>query len=172
MISKCTYGTGAFALISTGENLKYSNFGLLSTSAYSHQGKQHYALEGSSYIAGAAVQWLRDNLKIISSAPEIEEHAKKVLDNENVKNICFYPYFTGLGSPYWNSEALASIVGLSRDSSIPEICRAVLEGISLTIDDLVNAMKEDYGKEINSLRVDGGAVANNLLMVFRHHFQI
>jgi len=161
---KCTYGTGAFMLLNTGEEIKRSTNGLLSTVAYQQDGKRVYALEGSCYIAGAAVQWLRDNLKLFPESPEIEPLAEQVNDLESMKNVLFLPFFTGIGSPYWQSDATGAIVGLTRDTGIPQIARACLEGIAYSINDLLQAMKEDSKTSIEEMRVDGGAVANNLLM--------
>ena len=167
---KCTYGTGAFALINTGENIKFSENGLLTTVAYRHNGENIYAIEGSSYIAGAAVQWLRDNLNILESASEVENFSNKINNNEGMENLCFYPYFTGIGSPHWKPEALASIVGMSRDTNKYHLSLACLESIALTIDDLLRAMEKDTGIEIKNLRVDGGAVVNNLLNTLQSSF--
>ncbi len=161
---KCTYGTGAFVLLNTGEKIVYSKSGLLTTVEYRHKGKTFYALEGSSYIAGAAVQWLRDNLKIISKSSEVESLALEVKNLNELENILFLPFFTGIGSPYWNPSAKASIVGLTRDSNRSHIAYACLEGIALSINDLLSAMKHDTGLAIDTLKVDGGAVENNLLM--------
>jgi glycerol kinase len=161
---KCTYGTGAFILLNTGDEIITSKAGLLTTTAYRHQGKSCYALEGSSFIAGAAVQWLRDSLKMINSAPEIEDLAQEVKSLEEMKHILFFPYFSGVGSPYWLPEAKASIMGLTRDSGRAHIARATLDGIALSINDLFEAMKKDTGIELETLKVDGGAVNNQLLM--------
>lgn len=161
---KCTYGTGAFVLLNTGEDLVYSQSGLLTTVEYRHKGKTCYALEGSSYIAGAAVQWLRDNLKIISKSSEVESLAREVKNLNELKNILFFPFFSGIGSPYWNAEAKASLVGLTRDSNQSHIAFACLEGIAFSINDLLTAMKKDTNQSIDTLKVDGGAVDNNLLM--------
>jgi glycerol kinase len=161
---KCTYGTGAFVLFNTGKDLIYSKSGLLTTVEYKLNGKACYALEGSSYIAGAAVQWLRDNLKIISKSSEVESLAREVKSHDELKNILFFPFFSGIGSPYWNADAKASLVGLTRDSGRAHIAYATLEGIALSINDLLSAMKKDTGLDIGSLKVDGGAVENNLLM--------
>ena len=161
---KCTYGTGAFLLLNTGEKLIYSKSGLLTTVEYRHSGKTYYALEGSSYIAGAAVQWLRDNLKIISKSSEVEALALEVNNLNELKNILFFPFFSGIGSPYWNAEAKASIIGLTRDTNRAHIAYACLEGIALSINDLIMAMRADTGLAIDTLKVDGGAVENNLLM--------
>lgn len=162
--TKCTYGTGAFMLLNTGNEIKRSNNGLLSTALYRHNGETIYALEGSSYIAGAAVQWLRDNLGIIDESSQIEEFALKVHDLEEMKNLLIFPFFTGIGSPYWRSDAQASILGITRDTNKYHISRAILDGIALSINDLIKTMEEDTGIEITSMRVDGGAVSNNLLM--------
>ncbi len=161
---KCTYGTGAFVLLNTGDKLIYSQSGLLTTVEYRHKGKACYALEGSSYIAGAAVQWLRDNLQIISKSSDIEPLAREVKNLDELKNILFFPFFSGIGSPYWNAEAKAAIVGLTRDSNRAHIAYACLEGIALSINDLLVAMRKDTGLSIDTLKVDGGAVENNLLM--------
>jgi glycerol kinase len=161
---KCTYGTGAFMLLNTGEEIKYSESGLLTTVGYRYQGKTSYCLEGSSFIAGAAVQWLRDGLKMISSASEIEGLAKEVSNMDEMENVLFLPFFTGIGSPYWVSSATGSILGLTRDTNKSHIARACLEGIALSINDLIKAMKKDAIIEIEQLAVDGGAVSNDLLM--------
>ena len=161
---KCTYGTGAFLLVNTEDKVVRSTNGLLTTIAYQHNGKVAYALEGSSFIAGAAVQWLRDNLEIITNASETEAIGRQVTDLNEMKNILFLPFFSGIGSPHWIGDAKAAIVGLTRDSKKCHIVRACLEGICFSIDDLIKAMEIDLGKEILNLRVDGGAVANNLLM--------
>ena len=161
---KCTYGTGAFMLLNTGGEIQRSTSGLLSTVAFQKDGKRTFALEGSCYIAGAAVQWLRDNLKIFPSSPEIEEQARLVTDLDSMKNVLFLPFFTGIGSPYWQSDATGAIVGLTRDTGISHISRACLEGIAYSINDLLNAMKKDSTAGIAEMRVDGGAVANDLLM--------
>lgn len=161
---KCTYGTGAFVLLNTGEELVYSKSGLLTTVEYRHKGKAVYALEGSSYIAGAAVQWLRDNLKIIKKSSEIEPLAREVQNKDELKHIQFFPFFAGIGSPYWNAEAKGALTGLTRDSSRSHIAYACLEGIAMSINDLLSAMKKDTGLAIKTLKVDGGAAANALLM--------
>ncbi|MBT3979965.1 MAG: glycerol kinase GlpK [Bacteriovoracaceae bacterium] len=161
---KCTYGTGSFLLLNTGEGIDYSDNGLLTTVAYRNKGKTIYALEGSVYIAGAAVQFLRDNLKIISSAEEIEELAGQVKDTSELENLLFFPFFTGLGSPYWKSDAKGAIAGITRDTQNKHIARACLEGICLSINDVMKAFAADFGNPIKEIRVDGGAVVNNLLM--------
>lgn len=161
---KCTYGTGAFVLLNTGEDLIYSQSGLLTTVEYKYQGKVIYALEGSSYIAGAAIQWLRDNLKIITKSSEVEPLAREVKNLEELKHIQFFPFFAGIGSPFWNAEAKAAITGLTRDSGRSHIAYACLEGVAMSINDLLDAMKKDTGLTIKTLKVDGGASANSLLM--------
>ena len=161
---KCTYGTGAFVLLNTGARPFISQSGLLTTVAYKYKDKRIYALEGSSYIAGAAVQWLRDNLNIIESSEAIEFLAHKIKNLEEMKNILFLPFFTGIGSPYWNAQAKAAIIGLTRDSGKPHIARACLDGIILSINDLLDSMKNDTQLNVRAVNVDGGAVVNNLLM--------
>lgn len=161
---KCTYGTGAFVLLNTGEKLVYSKSGLLSTVEYKYKNKICYALEGSSYIAGAAVQWLRDNLKIISKSSDVEPLARKITNLAELKHIQFFPFFSGIGSPHWNAEAKGAIVGLTRDSGQSHIAFACLEGIAMAINDLLVAMKKDTGLAIKTLKVDGGAATNALLM--------
>ncbi|MGB0454536.1 MAG: glycerol kinase GlpK [Bacteriovoracaceae bacterium] len=166
---KCTYGTGAFLLANTGDKIVHSKAGLLTTVAFTSKEKTHYALEGSSYIAGAAVQWLRDNLKFFNEAPKIEELAKNA-DMERCQELIFFPFFSGIGSPYWAPEAKAAIVGMDRGTNQEEISRACLEGIALSINDLINAVRSDYEGDVNSLKVDGGAVANNFLMQLQSNF--
>ncbi|MEX0798308.1 MAG: FGGY-family carbohydrate kinase, partial [Bacteriovoracaceae bacterium] len=128
-----------------------------------------YALEGSSYIAGAAVQWLRDNLQVINNASEVEDLAKKAKES-SMENVMFLPFFTGIGSPYWNSEAKAAIVGMSRDTDKTHIARACLEGMALSINDSIQALLADAPLKVNSIKVDGGACANDLLMQFQANF--
>ncbi len=167
---KCTYGTGAFLLLNTGNKKVYSQNGLLTTVAYKTNNKVFYAIEGSSYIAGAAVQWLRDNLKIIQSSTDIESLASLVHDLNETKNILFMPFFTGIASPYWVSEAKAAIVGLTRDSNNHHIARACLEGIALSVNDSVKTMEKDTNQSIKEIKVDGGATQNNLLMQIQSNF--
>jgi glycerol kinase len=166
---KCTYGTGAFLLLNTGDKIEYSKHGLLSTAAFSFNGQRRYALEGSSYIAGAAIQWLRDNLKIIQKASEIEALAEQATD-QSMQDLLFYPFFTGIGSPYWNSAAKACLYGMSRDSGNAQIARASMEGITLSINDLVEAFSADLAQPIQQMKVDGGACKNNLLMQMQANF--
>lgn len=164
---KCTYGTGAFLLLNTGSEMVRSKNGLLTTVAYRNNNKTVYALEGSAYIAGAAVQWMRDNLGLFVSSPEVESLALEVKNINEMKNLLFMPFFTGIGSPYWIADAQAAIIGLTRDTNKAHLSRACLEGIAFSINDLIQAMKQDTKLEIKSLRVDGGAVSNNLLLTIQ-----
>lgn len=166
---KSTYGTGAFLLLNTGEKIIHSSTGLLTTAAYSFRGKKIYALEGSAYIAGAAVQWLRDNLKCIKSSPEVSQLASEVTDLSQMEDVLFMPFFTGIGTPYWNSKAKAAIVGLTRGTHNGHIARACLEGIALSLNDSVSSFKKDF-PELNDIRVDGGAAANDILMQMQANF--
>lgn len=161
---KNTYGTGCFMLMNTGEKPVYSKNNLLTTIAWKINGKTTYALEGSVFVGGAAVQWLRDGAKMIDAAHEIEELAASVPDNGGVY---FVPALTGLGAPYWDQYARGAIIGLTRGTTNAHIARATLEGIAYQVYDLVKAMEADFEKKGTELRVDGGAVANNLLMQFQ-----
>ncbi|NLT70492.1 MAG: glycerol kinase GlpK [Verrucomicrobiaceae bacterium] len=160
-MAKNTYGTGCFALMHTGENPIVSRHRLLSTVAWRIGGKTEYALEGSVFIAGAVVQWLRDQLGMIRSSDEIEALASEVEDNGGVY---FVPAFAGLGAPYWDSYARGTITGLTRGSNRSHIARAALEGIVYQTGDVIRAMCDDSGISLKELRVDGGATANGLLM--------
>ena len=162
--SKCTYGTGAFLLMNTGEQIPVSEHGLLTTVGWTVDGKTCYALEGIAFIAGAAVQWLRDGLGLIRTAPERESLASQVPDSGGV---VFVPALAGLGAPYWRADARGVLVGLTRGTTAAHIVRDVLEGIAFEVADLVDAMGKDLGSPITELRVDGGASANNLLMQFQ-----
>ncbi len=162
--AKCTYGTGAFLLMNTGERAVPSPSQLLTTVAWRLDGKVTYALEGSAFIAGAAVQWLRDELKLIDSAPEIEALAETV---DSSDGVVFVPAFAGLGAPHWRPEARGVIHGLTRGSNRGHIARAVLEGIALQNFEILDAMEKDSGIDLKALKVDGGAAANNLLMQFQ-----
>jgi glycerol kinase len=160
--AKSTYGTGAFVLMNTGLEAVPSTRGLLTTIAWQlGDGPTIYALEGSVFIAGAAVQWLRDELQIIDSAPEVETLAREVEDSGGVWVV---PAFAGLGAPYWDAEARGAILGLTRGSGRGHIARATLEGIAHQVADVVEAMSADSGRSLAGLRVDGGAAANDLLM--------
>ncbi len=159
--AKCTYGTGAFLLENIGPQPVASDHGLLTTVAWQLGGKTTYALEGSAFIAGAAVQWLRDGLGLVPAAADIEALAASVPDSGGV---VFVPALTGLGAPHWRSEARGLISGITRGTSAAHLARATLEGIALQIFDLAGAMNEDRGQPLKTLKVDGGAAANNLLM--------
>lgn len=159
--AKCTYGTGAFLLVNTGEQPVAADSGVLTTVAWQLGGKTTYALEGSAFIAGAAVQWLRDGLGLINSAPEVEALARSVDDSGGV---IFVPALAGLGAPHWRPDARGTIAGITRGTTSAHLARATLEGIALSICDLVDAMNEDRGKPLGTFKVDGGATANNLLM--------
>jgi len=158
---KCTYGTGAFMLLNTGEKPVTSQSKLLTTIAWRIGGRTSYALEGSIFIAGAVVQWLRDELQIIRSAEEIEALAAAVPDTAGVY---FVPAFSGLGAPHWDQYARGTIVGLTRGANRAHIARAALEGIAFQVADVLTAMQRDSGVDLRELRVDGGAACNNLLM--------
>jgi len=164
---KCTYGTGAFVLLNTGSEIIESKNGLLTTVAYTNKLEKCYALEGSSFIAGAAVQWLRDELKLISKSNEIEELAKTISSIEECRSLVFFPFFSGIGAPYWKSEAKACLWGMTRDTGKEQLAQVVLEGIAQTIADLFDAFREDFKitkNNMQSVKVDGGAASNNLLM--------
>jgi len=158
---KCTYGTGAFILVNTGEKPIPSQSGLLTTIAWQIGSEVRYALEGSAFIAGAAVQWLRDGLGLIHQAGEIEALAASVPDSGGV---IFVPALTGLGAPHWLSDARGLISGITRGTSKAHLARATLEGIALQIYELATAMSHDLGRPLGDFKVDGGAAANNLLM--------
>ncbi|MFN2341277.1 MAG: glycerol kinase GlpK [Halanaerobium sp.] len=162
--AKNTYGTGCFMLMNTGEKAVKSENGLLTTIAYGVDGKVNYALEGSIFIAGAAIQWLRDEMELINSAPESEVHARKVEDTGGVYVV---PAFAGLGAPYWDMYARGTIVGLTRGSSKDHIIRATLESIAYQSRDVLEAMEADSGIELKKMRVDGGAAMNDFLMQFQ-----
>ena len=159
--SKVTYGTGAFLLMNTGETPIFSNNGLVTTIAWGLDGKVHYALEGSIFVAGAAIQWLRDELRFIESAADSEYMAQKVKDT----NGCYVvPAFTGLGAPYWDAYARGAIVGLTRGVNKYHIIRATLDSIAYQTNDVLTAMEADSGITLSALKVDGGASANNYLV--------
>ncbi|SET02619.1 glycerol kinase GlpK [Anaerobranca gottschalkii] len=163
-MAKNTYGTGCFMLMNTGEKRVPSNNGLLTTLAWGVDGKVEYALEGSIFIAGAVVQWLRDELKIIRDAQDTEYMATKVKDSNGVYLV---PAFVGMGAPYWDMYARGTIVGLTRGAKAEHIIRAALESIAYQTRDVLEAMQEDSGIDLHTLKVDGGAVANNFLMQFQ-----
>jgi glycerol kinase len=162
--AKCTYGTGAFVLVNVGSAPIASRFGLLTTVAWKVGNEVAFALEGSAFIAGAAVQWLRDGLGVIRSAAEIEALARTVPSSEGVT---FVPALSGLGAPYWDPEARGLVCGITRGSTAAHLARATLEGIALEVRDLLGAMADDLGKPLGKMRVDGGAAANDLLMQFQ-----
>jgi glycerol kinase len=162
--AKNTYGTGCFMLMNTGTKFVPSNCGLVTTIAWGVNGRVEYALEGSVFIAGAAVQWLRDELKLISNSAESERYATEVSDTQGVYMV---PAFVGLGAPYWDMSARGVIVGLTRGANRSHIIRAALESIAYQTRDVIDAMQKDSGIKLASLRVDGGAVANNFLMQFQ-----
>ncbi|MBI3548243.1 MAG: glycerol kinase GlpK [Elusimicrobia bacterium] len=159
--AKCTFGTGSFALLNTGAKPVPSRSGCVTTVAWQWNGKTTYALEGSAFICGAAVQWLRDGLGVIASSSEVEALAKQVPDAGEVQ---FVPALSGLGAPYWRPDARGAIVGLTRGSTKAHLARAALEGMAMQNVDLLSAMERDLGRRIRSLKVDGGAAANDLLM--------
>ncbi|RYE90916.1 MAG: glycerol kinase, partial [Myxococcales bacterium] len=161
---KCTYGTGAFILVNTGAQPRASRFGLLSTMAWQIGDRPTYALEGASFIAGAAVQWLRDGLGLIKAASEIEGLARSV---ETSDGVHFVPALAGLGAPHWDAQARGLICGLTRGTTAAHLARATLEGIAFGVDDLVRSMADDLGRDLGRMRVDGGAAANELLMQFQ-----
>jgi glycerol kinase len=161
---KNTYGTGCFMLMNTGRNAVPSKNNLLTTVAWQVNGETQYALEGSVFIAGAVVQWLRDGLKMIRSSSEIEALATEVTTSEGVFVV---PAFAGLGAPYWNQHARGAIVGMTRGTTSAHIARAALESIAYQTMDVLQAMEADSGINIKELRVDGGATVNNLLMQFQ-----
>jgi glycerol kinase len=161
---KCTYGTGAFLLANTGSSLKYSNTGLLTTVAYANEGKLSYALEGSSYIAGAAVQWFRDQLGAIKSSAEIEELAMNISNREEVKDLFFLPFFSGIGSPYWIPDAKAMILGMNRGTSSAHLAYALLEGVAFSIKDLISPILKEFNLPFDALKVDGGMSANDFFL--------
>ncbi len=159
--AKNTYGTGCFLLMNTGEKPVFSENGLVTTIAWGLDGKVNYALEGSIFVAGAAIQWLRDELRIIDSSEDSEYMAKKVNDT----NGCYVvPAFTGLGAPYWDQYARGTIVGITRGVNKCHIIRATLESIAYQVNDVLASMEADSGMKLTTLKVDGGASANNFLM--------
>ena len=159
--AKCTYGTGGFLLMNTGETPVSSKNGLVTTIAWGLNGKVNYALEGSVFVAGAAIQWLRDEMRMIDSAMDSEYMAMKVKDSGGCYVV---PAFTGLGAPYWDQYARGTITGLTRGVNKYHIIRATLDAICYQMNDVLQVMKEDSGMNLSALKVDGGASANNLLM--------
>lgn len=162
--AKNTYGTGCFMLMNTGEEPQFSKNGLLTTIAYGLNGKVNYALEGSIFIAGAAIQWLRDGLELIEHAEETEELADSI---EGENSVYVIPAFAGLGAPYWDMYARGAIFGLTRDTGKAHIAKATLESLAYQTKDILKAMEDDSGIQLKNLRVDGGACANDHLMQFQ-----
>ncbi len=163
-MAKNTYGTGCFMLMNTGSKIQHSKNGLITTIAWGLENKVEYALEGSVFIAGAAVQWLRDSLHLIDQSKDSEYFAMKALGSNEVYVV---PAFAGLGAPYWDMYARGAIFGLTRDTGKDHIIKATLESLAYQTKDILNAMEEDAGIKLASLKVDGGASANNILMQFQ-----
>ncbi len=163
-MAKNTYGTGCFLLMNTGEKAVDSKNGLLTTIAVGIDGKVEYALEGSVFIGGAVIQWLRDELRMVKTAQETEKYATAVEDNNGVYLV---PAFVGIGAPYWDSYARGTILGLTRGAKKEHIIRAALESMAYQTHDVLKAMEEDSGIELKALKVDGGACQNNFLMQFQ-----
>ncbi|HGA2347971.1 TPA: glycerol kinase GlpK [Streptococcus agalactiae] len=161
---KNTYGTGSFIIMNTGEEMQLSQNNLLTTIGYSINGKVHYALEGSIFIAGSAIQWLRDGLRMIETSSESEGLAQSSTSDDEVYVV---PAFTGLGAPYWDSNARGSVFGLTRGTSKEDFVKATLQSIAYQVRDVIDTMQVDSGIDIQQLRVDGGAAMNNLLMQFQ-----
>ncbi|HEV8514580.1 MAG TPA: glycerol kinase GlpK, partial [Cyclobacteriaceae bacterium] len=163
-MAKNTYGTGCFMLMNTGNKIQFSKNGLITTIAWGLDNKVEYALEGSVFIAGAAVQWLRDGLHLIDHSKDSEYFAAKALGSNEVYVV---PAFAGLGAPYWDMYARGAIFGLTRDTGKDHIIKATLESLAFQTKDVLNAMEEDAGVKLSILKVDGGACANNILMQFQ-----
>lgn len=163
-MAKNTYGTGCFMLLNTGEQAVKSKHGLLTTIAWGIDGKVHYALEGSIFVAGSALQWLRDGLRMLRNTADSESYAEKVEDSDGVYVV---PAFVGLGTPYWDSDVRGAVFGLTRGTSKEHFVRATLESLAYQTRDVLEAMQSDAGMNLKALRVDGGAVKNNFLMQFQ-----
>ncbi|SDY27204.1 glycerol kinase [Evansella caseinilytica] len=163
-MAKNTYGTGCFMLMNTGEEAVKSEHGLLTTIAWGIDGKVEYALEGSIFVAGSAIQWLRDGLRMLKNAADSEEYAVKV---DSTDGVYVVPAFVGLGTPYWDSEVRGAIFGLTRGTEKEHFVRATLESLAYQTKDVLHAMEADSGIDLKTLRVDGDAVANNFLMQFQ-----
>jgi glycerol kinase len=163
-MAKNTYGTGCFMLKNTGEKAVRSAHGLLTTIAWGLNGKVEYALEGSIFVAGSAIQWLRDGLRMFKDAKDSEVYAAKVDSNDGVYLV---PAFVGLGTPYWDSDVKGAVFGLTRGTTKEHLIRATLESLAYQTKDVLSAMEADSGIELKTLRVDGGAVKNNFLMEFQ-----
>ncbi|MGS2776449.1 glycerol kinase GlpK [Robertmurraya sp. GLU-23] len=163
-MAKNTYGTGCFMLMNTGEKAVKSDNGLLTTLAWGVDGKVEYALEGSIFVAGSAIQWLRDGLRMLKNAADSESYASKV---ESTEGVYVVPAFVGLGTPYWDSDVRGAVFGLTRGTSKEHFVRATLESLAYQTKDVLSAMEADSGIELKALRVDGGAVKNDFLMSFQ-----
>lgn len=163
-MAKNTYGTGCFMLMNTGEKAVRSEHGLLTTIAWGLDGKVEYALEGSIFVAGSAIQWLRDGMRMLKDAKDSEDYAKRVTSTDGVYVV---PAFVGLGTPYWDSDVRGAVFGLTRGTSKEHFIRATLESLTYQTKDVLSAMEADSGIELKTLRVDGGAVKNNFLMEFQ-----
>ncbi|MFE4353605.1 glycerol kinase GlpK [Peribacillus butanolivorans] len=163
-MAKNTYGTGCFMLMNTGEKAVSSEHGLLTTLAWGLNGKVEYALEGSIFVAGSAIQWLRDGLRMLKNAEDSEVYAKRV---ESTDGVYVVPAFVGLGTPYWDSDVRGAVFGLTRGTSKEHFVRATLESLAYQTKDVLDAMEADSGIELKTLRVDGGAVKNDFLMQFQ-----
>ncbi|MBA4536768.1 glycerol kinase GlpK [Bacillus aquiflavi] len=163
-MAKNTYGTGCFMLMNTGEQAVRSKHGLLTTIAWGLNGKVEYALEGSIFVAGSAIQWLRDGLRMFKDAKETEEYARKV---ESTDGVYVVPAFVGLGTPYWDSDVRGAVFGLTRGTAKEHFIRATLESLAYQTKDVLSAMEADSSIQLKALRVDGGAVKNNFLMEFQ-----
>jgi len=163
-MAKNTYGTGCFMLMNTGEKAVRSEHGLLTTIAWGLNGKVEYALEGSIFVAGSAIQWLRDGLRMLKDAKDSESYASKV---ESTDGVYIVPAFVGLGTPYWDSDVRGAMFGITRGTSKEHFVRATLESLAYQTKDVLSAMEADSGIELKTLRVDGGAVKNNFLMDFQ-----
>lgn len=162
--AKNTYGTGCFMLMNTGEEAVKSNHGLLTTIAWGYNGKVEYALEGSIFVAGSAIQWLRDGLRMLKSAKDSEQYATRI---ESTDGVYVVPAFVGLGAPYWNSDVRGAIFGLTRGTEKEQLVRATIESLAYQTRDVLTSMESDSGINLKTLRVDGGAVSNNFLMQFQ-----
>ncbi|HCX50763.1 MAG TPA: glycerol kinase, partial [Bacillus sp. (in: Bacteria)] len=163
-MAKNTYGTGCFMLMNTGEKAVASEHGLLTTIAWGIDGKVNYALEGSIFVAGSAIQWLRDGMRMFKDASESEVYASRV---ESTDGVYVVPAFVGLGTPYWDSEVRGAMFGVTRGTTKEHFIRATLESLAYQTKDVLCAMEADSGIELKTLRVDGGAVKNNFLMKFQ-----
>lgn len=162
--AKNTYGTGCFMLMNTGEKAVKSDHGLLTTIAWGYNGKVEYALEGSIFVAGSAIQWLRDGLRMLKSAKDSEQYSTRI---ESTDGVYVVPAFVGLGAPYWNSDVRGAIFGLTRGTKKEQFVRATIESLAYQTRDVLTSMESDSGIHLKTLRVDGGAVSNNFLMQFQ-----